>query len=218
MLFSVTCLMLMCAFSFPLSSQALTTPSEYTVLAPLPCIPTPARTDSSGNSIPEVPCPSGDLQNVTKVSFQTYVQYAINLLIAVAAVAAVFMIVWGGFEYMTTAVVSGKSDGIKKVTNAIYGLVLVLASYLIIRTIDPRFVDIPTTLVPQLKLVCPGQPSLLMSDPGCRSTSSTLLQQVQTLADQYKLSSQQLTATMQQTQNTITAKSAFSNVFCNNLT
>ena len=151
-------LTLTCTFAIPSVSLAVDTPISYTLLAPLPCI---ATTTSSGCT-PNSP--------INQVNFQQYVTYAINLLIALAAVAAVFMIVWGGFEYMTSASFSTKSDGLAKVRNAVYGLVLVLASYLIIKTIDPRFVNIPTTLVPQLKLKCPvpGQETLSLSDPKCK--------------------------------------------------
>lgn len=116
----------------------------YQMLEPLPCIQT--------NTPNSVACPSGPTQNQAGVNFQTYVQYAINLLIALAAVAAVFMIVWGGLEYMTTTAVSGKADGLNRVRNAIYGLLLVLCSYLLLKTIDPRLVAIPTTLVPKIQL------------------------------------------------------------------
>ncbi len=104
-------------------------PTTYTPLAPLPDV-------SSEN-----------LQLATTVDFKSYVTYAFNLLIALGAVAAVFMITWGGFEYMTTDAVNGKSEGLSKIQNAIYGLLLVLSSYLILKTIDPRFVNIPSTLV-----------------------------------------------------------------------
>ncbi|MDD5165472.1 MAG: pilin [Candidatus Pacebacteria bacterium] len=104
-------------------------PTTYTPLAPLPDVT------------------SENLKLATTVDFKSYVTYAFNLLIALGAVAAVFMITWGGFEYMTTDAVNGKSEGLSKIQNAIYGLLLVLSSYLILKTIDPRFVNIPSTLV-----------------------------------------------------------------------
>jgi len=112
-------------------------PKDYELLAPFPCV-----VSVSGG------CAQGS--TVTTVSFQQYVLYAMNLLIALAAVAAVFMIVYGGLEYMTTGSFQGKGDGIKKVQNALIGLLLVLCSYLILGAINPAFVNIPSTLVPQL--------------------------------------------------------------------
>ncbi|MDE2172767.1 MAG: hypothetical protein KGJ33_02395, partial [Patescibacteria group bacterium] len=121
--------------------------NNYTVLAPLPCI--------SGNG---VSCPSGNLQNVTQVSYQQYIQYAFNLMIALAAVAAVVMLVWGGFEYVLSAVPGTKSDGKARVTNAVIGLVLVLCTYLILKTINPQLVNIPSTLVPPLPSISGDNP------------------------------------------------------------
>ncbi len=114
-------------------------PSKYTLLEPLPCIKTEGLNCAPGTQIKEV-------------NFKEYTLYAFNLLIALAAVSAVFMIVWGGFQYMTTDSWQGKSEGISKAKNAILGLVLVLCSFLILKTIDPRLVEISDTLVPPLKL------------------------------------------------------------------
>ena len=116
----------------PLGAHAINAPDIYTPLAPLPNLE--------------------NMQPMKEVSFKTYVTYVFNLLIALGAVAAVFEITWGGFEYMTTDAVSGKTDGLKRIQNAIYGLLLILCSYLILKTIDPRFVSIPSSLVTPLQL------------------------------------------------------------------
>ena len=121
----------------------------YTLLEPLPCIPSPASTDASGRSVPAVSCGSTGSM-ITSINVSDYVRYMFNLLIAVSAVMAIFMIVLGGFEYMTTDAVDGKSEGLKKVQNAVYGLLMVLGSYLILRTINPELVNIPSTLVAPL--------------------------------------------------------------------
>jgi len=118
-----------------------TSAAGYTALAPLPCVPGGSVTCST----------PGALQ--TTFDFKTYVQYVFNLVIALSAAAAVFMIVFGGLQYMTTDSWTGKSDGRKKATDALLGLVLVLTSYMILRTVDPRLVDLPTTLVAPLPLV-----------------------------------------------------------------
>jgi len=88
----------------------------------------------------------------TTITFKEYVEYAFNLIIALSAAAAVFMIVFGGFQYMTTDSWKGKSEGLGKVKNALLGLLLVLGSYLLLRTIDPRLVNIPSTLVKPLEI------------------------------------------------------------------
>ncbi len=122
-----------------ITSPFVATAAGYTLLEPLPCVP--------GNG---VTCTAGT--QITSPDFETYVQYMFNLAIAIAAVSAVFMIVWGGFQYMTSEAPGVKSDGLKKVQNAVYGLLLVLSSFLILKTIDPRLVAIPSTLVKPLEL------------------------------------------------------------------
>jgi len=113
--------------------------TTYTLLEPLPCIPTETS-----------PCPEGPGELKTEVNLNEYLIYAINLLIALSAVAAVFMITWGGFQYMTTDSWQNKKEGLTKFKNAIFGLLLVLCSYIILRTVNPRLVEIPATLVPPL--------------------------------------------------------------------
>ncbi len=143
-------------------------PSTYTPLAPLPCI--------SGNST-SIGCTVNDktVANgapMTIVDVNSYVQYTFNLLIALAAVAAVFMITWGGFEYMTSVAPGSKTDGLGKVRNAIYGLLLVLCSFLILKAINPQFVQVPQGLVAPLD-ICKTNPSL------CTNMLSTWAAQLQ---------------------------------------
>ncbi|MEI6396556.1 MAG: pilin [Candidatus Taylorbacteria bacterium] len=116
-------------------------PGSYTLLEPLPCI------EALKNGAPGIECINGQ---VVDMNIKGYVQYMFNLLIAISAVAAVFMIVLGGFEYMTSDAIQGKSEGKEKIKHAIEGLLLVLCSYLILRTINPQFVNIPNTLVAPL--------------------------------------------------------------------
>jgi hypothetical protein len=110
----------------------------FKLLEPLPCIP--------GNG---VEC-TGNM--VTEVNFEKYVQSTFNLIIAIAAALAVFMTVYGGLMYMTKDSYTGKKEGLDKAKNALLGLVLVLTSYLILRTVDPRLVAIPSTLVAPLNI------------------------------------------------------------------
>lgn len=194
----VLLVLLLVFLAAPLSSRAQTqgqiksAQQNYSVLAPLPCISSAPNPDVSGDK--GVTCPGQELSNQPQVTFRTYVQYMFNLLIAVAAVAAVFMIVWGGIEYMTTTSFTTKKASLDKVTHALYGLVLVLASYLILRTIDPRFVAIPSSLVPQLAL---------------KSTTSSpldLLVGLQNQANQYIVTSQELGVAIQQAKATVAEK------------
>lgn len=121
-------------------------PPDYTLLEPLPNL--------TGKG-PDV---------VTTVKFSDYVSYTFNLFIALAAAAAVFMIVFGGFQYMTTDSWKGKTEGMTKVKNALLGLLLVLGSYLLLRTIDPRLVEIPSTLVKPLSIKYTKTSNQLLDD------------------------------------------------------
>jgi hypothetical protein len=174
----------------PLSAYA-DTPTTYTPLAPLPCIESPAFTyvDSGGNTVnvPKITCKGGNGAIQPTVDVQQYVQYTFNLFIALAAVAAVFMITWGGFEYMTSVAPGSKSDGLGKVKNAIYGLLLVLCSFLILKAINPQFVQVPQGLVAPLN-ICKTNPSL------CTNTIASWQQQLDNQAVQFDTQSQQATA------------------------
>ncbi|MEI6304491.1 MAG: pilin [Candidatus Taylorbacteria bacterium] len=97
---------------------------EYTLLEPLPSI-------SSGSAEPQ-----------KTVNLTTYIKDAINLLIALSAVAAVFMIVWGGLQYMTTDSWGGKKDGLKKASDALIGLLMILSTYIILQAVNPAMLKI----------------------------------------------------------------------------
>jgi hypothetical protein len=60
--------------------------------------------------------------------------------LAIAAALAVVMIVWGGVEIMLSESVMTKTDGKKRVEDAIWGLLLALVSWLILWTINPDLV------------------------------------------------------------------------------
>lgn len=60
--------------------------------------------------------------------------------LAIAAALAVVMIVWGGVEIMLSDSVMTKTDGKKRVEDAIWGLLLALVSWLILWTINPDLV------------------------------------------------------------------------------
>lgn len=115
--------------------------TTYELLAPLPCIQGNGVTCANGN---------GSLQ--TKVDLPGYIQYAFNLFIALAAVVAVYRIVWGGFKYMTSQAWQNKNEGRETATHAIYGLLLILCSWLILRTINPKFVEIDLRGITPLKV------------------------------------------------------------------
>lgn len=100
---------------------------EYPVLAPLPGTTTT-------NCDPNTP-------GSCKADLRSYIPGLFNLIIGLAAVVAVGYIIFGGFQYVTTDAIKGKEEGKEKIRNAIYGLVMVSISWLILYTINPRLLE-----------------------------------------------------------------------------
>lgn len=113
--------------------------NTYTLLEPLPCVPT------SNN-----PCTPGTL--ITKFTINNFIEYVFKFSIALAVLLATIMVIVGGFQYMTSAIPSVKKDGKEKFGNAAAGLAGILLSYLILQTIDPRLVQIAS----ELPAICPA--------------------------------------------------------------
>jgi len=109
--------------------------TSYTLLQPLPL------GSSLGNE---------GASEVTSTTFSDYVTGGFKLGIGIAGALAVVMIIWGGFEYITTDIISKKGDGRKKINNAIIGLLLALASFLILQTINRSLVNFKGTILPPL--------------------------------------------------------------------
>lgn len=88
---------------------------SYTPLAPLPGIEDAA----------------------TASNLSLYLRAIFRLAIGVAAALAVIMIMIGGFEYIFSTVPGVKGDGKEKIQQALLGLLLAIASWVILSTIDP---------------------------------------------------------------------------------
>ena len=107
---------------------------SYVVLAPLPGI---------GN-------------NTAKTTdLSTYLKEIFNLSIGIAAVMAFVMITFGGITYMTTDAISGKTKGREYITNALWGLLLVIGAWVILYTINPQLIDF-SLIVPTPKTTSTG--------------------------------------------------------------
>lgn len=97
----------------------------YTLLAPLPGLSETLKTDNI---------------------LGTYVPAIFKLAIGLSAVAAVLMIVIGGFQYLSSDAVMQKSAGKERIKNAVFGLVLVISAWLILNTINPNLLNINLNL------------------------------------------------------------------------
>ena len=72
----------------------------------------------------------------------TYLTGIFKVGIAVAGVLAFLMIVIGGFQYLSTDAITGKEEGKQRIARALGGLILALASYIILYTINPNLVSL----------------------------------------------------------------------------
>jgi hypothetical protein len=86
-----------------------------------------------------------------------YLAGVFRLAITVSVVLAVIMIIIDGFQYMTSEAVGNKKEALAGLRQALFGLVLLLASYLILFIINPSILSL----------------SLFNSkDEGCQTTTS----------------------------------------------
>ncbi len=95
----------------------------YCLLAPLPGI--------------------GDGTGTVKVSegLKGYINKIIYLIMGLIGILCVIMIVVGGIEYMTTMNIGEKEGAKNRIVDALLGLLLALASYIILSTINGALVE-----------------------------------------------------------------------------
>ncbi len=133
--FFVLFLIIFSLFSFlyvqKINAQGTHTPfiaqnTIYKPLAPLPGLDKQIDTKRSDAN----PCPLGNYLNII-----------IKLFFGICGVLAVVMITMGGVQYMTSELVSSKEAGRESITHAVIGLLLALAAYLILNTINPDLLN-----------------------------------------------------------------------------
>lgn len=82
-----------------------------------------------------------DNQNLVQV-----VAYVYYFIVGISGLAAFVMLVWGGIQWLTSgAIPSQAGEARDRIKNAILGLLLVLASFLIIQIINPGLTIISVT-------------------------------------------------------------------------
>jgi len=82
-------------------------------------------------------------ENITTT--EEYLKTVFRTTIGIAAVLAVLMIVIGGLQYMTSEAIGDKQSAKDKMTYAIWGLLLAIASVLILQTINPQLLELDFT-------------------------------------------------------------------------
>lgn len=115
------------------------------VFAAIMCVPT--FVDAQIKYTPLAPIP--DLTD--QPTFPQYVSALFRISVIIGAILAVLMLVIGGFQWMVSEAVGQKEAGRERIKNAILGLLILLASVLILNTINPRLTDI-SLVVQELKL------------------------------------------------------------------
>lgn len=83
-----------------------------------------------------------DIDVSSENSFPNYVQTIITLVIGFTILAAIVVIIAGGFQYMTTTSQGGTTEAKQNIQNAVFGLILALASVVILQTINPNLVEL----------------------------------------------------------------------------
>lgn len=96
--------------------------TEYCLLAPLP-----------------LTNPGGPVD--AKTSTSTYLPGLFKLMIALATALAVVRLIYAGIKYMSTDAFGGKEDAKGIIEETLWGLLLVMSSWLIINTINPKLLD-----------------------------------------------------------------------------
>lgn len=110
-------------FIFGIKVSAQEIEKDYELLAPIPCV-------------------GGDCDSLAKeTDLSKYIPGLFKLLVGLSAVAAVLMIVFGGFEYMSSDALMKKEAGKERMKNAIFGLIFVISAWLILNTINPKILN-----------------------------------------------------------------------------
>jgi hypothetical protein len=88
----------------------------------------------------------------------TYLSWVFRLSLGIGAILAVFFIVLGGVRYTLTSISPSEKNAAKDmIWNAIYGLLIILAAFLVLRTINPDLVNF-NLLLPSIRGGVPTEP------------------------------------------------------------
>jgi len=86
--------------------------------------------------------PIGKLFNDTSLSFDGFMNAAFNIAIMVAVTIAIIQIMYGGFLYMTTEAAGEKSQAKALFWRTGQGLLLLLATWVILQQINPQILSL----------------------------------------------------------------------------
>jgi hypothetical protein len=83
-----------------------------------------------------------DKYDPTTTSAANYINIIIKVFISVIGVLGVIMIILGGVQYLSTDAISKKEGGREMISNSVFGLLLALASWVLLNTINPQLLTV----------------------------------------------------------------------------
>jgi hypothetical protein len=116
-----------------------------------PCI-SPGSGKGNLGYCPLEPIGGITLTDTASADLPALLKWLFKIIFSVTALLAVVMLVLGGIETMVSSVASVKTRGKERAWAALYGLLILAGSYLILYTINPDLV--------RLNLFIPGTPSI----------------------------------------------------------
>ncbi len=140
----------------PATEAVDTTPAErpFRPITPNPSVPIPGVTFTNAsreNGIISIPYLSQYISGIYRLS------------VGLGAILAAVMIVFGGFKYLLAATVPDVKDGKSIIQDAVIGLVVLLSSFLILKTINPKLVETGPVRIQQITAVQPSDDSVFDS-------------------------------------------------------
>lgn len=124
--------------------------------------------------LPIVPLPGVSESDGTyddTLTFAEYVNRIFDISISIGGILAVMMLVFGGFEYMTSEATGGKKNGLDRIRGALTGLLLLITVVIILNVINPCLIQITALTNTPSDDVCSPRPDLQTADT-TNSTSS----------------------------------------------
>jgi hypothetical protein len=90
----------------------------------------------------------GEITLSLDMDLNTLVAWFYYFIVGIAGISAFVMLVWGGVQWLTSAGSPAKvTDAKDRISTAFFGLLIILASWLILQVINP---DLTTLNLPQL--------------------------------------------------------------------
>lgn len=84
--------------------------------------------------------------NTSVTDLPDYISKIYIFAMGTVGIAALFALVLGGVQYITSTVIEQKADAKDRIIKALIGLAIALGSYLILYTINPDLVSLKITL------------------------------------------------------------------------